>query len=292
MTKITVSCPCGRLTRIAPCFAKSMVVGEMICDDICKVDSRNRAIAEALNIDSEVKRVPYSRWVVENAAYQYSFVESVEKQLKDFIEDPNPMNWTYHFKPTPPERRQLVHELASFYGVVCESLGSGRARYVRVTRQATSRVPILLLSTVAELFLRDPDLVEARGVSRMFEFDLDDENEYVQEDTSPRLFYVLYRRSEIDPRQVLTEFEGDFRVNNLGEGESIVECRTPAVAKKAFITLKRFGSCELSWEMFTDTDKELIAAKKLAAKAKYANPVEQEKPHSFVAENPFAALEE
>jgi len=237
------------------------------CDEICEVENRNSRIAAAFNVDQGIKRVPFTAWAVEMAAVLPDFVAKIENQLSKFLKEKDPSNATFYFPPMSAEKRQLIHEMVSFYGLSAQSIDQGTRRFVRITRFRTSRVPKLLLSEAGKLFSRSPENVQCRGLfdleNQLFDLDIKDD----MEELVKRVFYV-HGTAPWKLRLSLVNFEGDFRINPspYSEFESIVEGRTISIAQSMYIFLSMNSQFHLSWSSKHTLDevKETLSELKAA----------------------------
>jgi hypothetical protein len=49
-----MTCPCKRISKRVPCYFRSSSES-ILCDDVCAIQKRNKALAQALNI-SELRQ--------------------------------------------------------------------------------------------------------------------------------------------------------------------------------------------------------------------------------------------
>ncbi|XP_013394641.1 transcriptional repressor NF-X1 isoform X2 [Lingula anatina] len=99
------------------------------CNDECAVIERNKRWALALEIknpdlNAKLGNPTYSQFLKDQAKQNPSFVASVEKALADLVHSCKDLKQPRRCHPFPPmnrSQRQVVHELAEFYGCQTQS---------------------------------------------------------------------------------------------------------------------------------------------------------------------------
>jgi len=119
------------------------------CDDRCEVEKRNKKLAEALGVNPASvlasKPPPYSPNLI--AVASSPFVKKLEKVFENLL---NSDVATYSFPPMNIAQRQIIHELAFFYGLDSVAYDQEPRRNVIVTKKRDSKIPSLLLSSVPQ----------------------------------------------------------------------------------------------------------------------------------------------
>ena len=101
---------------------------QLECDDECCIHQRNRNLAQALSINLDEPRassVVYTDFLRDYAKRNFEFVQSVERDLAQLVEDTQRYRVSkrcHSFKPMKKNERHVVHELAHFYGLETESV--------------------------------------------------------------------------------------------------------------------------------------------------------------------------
>jgi hypothetical protein len=120
------------------------------------------------------------------------------------------------------EKRLLVHELAKQFGLMSETLGDGPNRFVRIIKTSKSHVPYVMLSKAVDMFMRDPESVEAHEID-------------ISKTPKSQILHLSHDGSGSLPllRSLLFHLEGQYLVNILNEREMLVQFNSEAVSKSA-----------------------------------------------------------
>lgn len=127
------------------------------CIDQCRIIERNRRMAEALKIDTVkldddyTKRI-YSDFLLDMVQRDVKFIEFVEQELGNLVDS---VKWlgkskSFSFAPMKIDKRQAIHELADVYSCKSLSFDEEPKRSVSVTSSLISKIPEILLSSVAK----------------------------------------------------------------------------------------------------------------------------------------------
>ncbi|KAJ7512060.1 hypothetical protein B0H11DRAFT_1698808 [Mycena galericulata] len=150
---ITVMCACGRIRQPVQC-GKSVAspVGrenqQPKCTNECLIAKRNARLADALGISQDTRdrgglAVVWPDEVLGFARANPKFVSVVEKAFADFVGSEKKMQVLPHM---PPERRKLVHDVATVYRMDTQMVDQEPHRSVQLLRRFDTRVPSPLLS--------------------------------------------------------------------------------------------------------------------------------------------------
>lgn len=133
------------------------------CDEECLLAERNKALAQALQIDpnnpssqSQTKHAPiYSEFVRNFAREDLNFVINIEKKFESLIAECNKMtNGTKKSLNLPVMKineRRFIHELASYYDIETQSFDPEPNRNVCLYAiKDKSSSPVILLSQFVE----------------------------------------------------------------------------------------------------------------------------------------------
>jgi transcriptional repressor NF-X1 len=126
---------------------------QLECDDECRVQQRNRKVAQAFGINPDEQRlstVVYTEFLRDYAKTNLDFVQSLEKDFTELVEMTQQHRATkrcHSFKPMKKTERHVIHELASFYGLETQSMDPEPFRNVVVfAALGISKIPFVSLS--------------------------------------------------------------------------------------------------------------------------------------------------
>ncbi|KAG2150355.1 uncharacterized protein EDB93DRAFT_1205209 [Suillus bovinus] len=147
LTLVTLTCPCGHLRSSIPC-SQANSTAQLQCTGECAIKKRNARLADALGISPEKReglqaKVTYNDDIVTFARANGKFVGLVEKTFSDFITSDKRTQVLPHM---PPERRKVVHDLASIYRMDTQMVDQEPHRSVQLIRRVDTRIPTPLLS--------------------------------------------------------------------------------------------------------------------------------------------------
>ena len=132
------------------------VAPQLECDDECRRIQRNKKLAEALSINPDEARattVVYTDFLLDYAKRNSEFVQSVERDMAQLVEETRRLNAAkrcHAFKPMKKNERHVVHELATFYGLETQSMDPEPLRSVTAYAIAgLCKLPSILLSDMA-----------------------------------------------------------------------------------------------------------------------------------------------
>ena len=161
LDKTTVSCECGRRTKVVVCYKggssadmlrpdpnteTSLFFEPIPCDDDCLLALRNQRLAEAFGRAPDGADVThFSTYLTTIATTCPTFIKRVEQSFQALISSPTAT--THHFPPMPSHQRKIIHELAMFYGLSSQSFDQEPKRNVVVAKTPKSQVPSRLLSS-------------------------------------------------------------------------------------------------------------------------------------------------
>lgn len=216
------------------CGGEEHQIETLLCDDACLMEQRNRALAQALDVDSvplSQRRVPYPTWLLEYAIWDSGFVDRAERILADFITSEEQ---TAYLPPMGYEKRQVLLELARVYRVETDALSNFNKRFIRLTRSLQQSVPLdaVLLSNIAVLFKQDPDTIQGRV--------LDIEETLDQE--------CILHVSPVDAtvtishlRRILQDFESQFALDlvKFDVPEAAIAFDSKTIAQQAVVAFER-----------------------------------------------------
>ncbi|KAI0986862.1 hypothetical protein GJ496_008031 [Pomphorhynchus laevis] len=158
-SKVIACCGCGRIKQLAICGIESqpeitdaahdktdMPVVRFQCDKECVHQSKLARMAAALKINSTPSIQPTANIQydftdnIKNIAKEIGvdYVKDIESKLKEFVNETIILKRnqnTFRFKPVGWRKRQLIHELAPYYGCTTVVEGKGNARYVVIDGQ-------------------------------------------------------------------------------------------------------------------------------------------------------------
>jgi hypothetical protein len=223
-----VECGIGDESDDAPRRAHSLA-----CDDVCEIEKRQRALAEALKISvhNPLRRLPYTEWALHMALADYEFLTRMERILERFVKSSNS---SLYLDPMPLDRRHLVHELCQFYGIASESLDQGGRRFVRLTQKPGSHLPVILMSEAAQIWAQEYETILTHFASPSADsFILAVKG--ISVDASPKML-----------RSCLQDWEGKCRFNHIDDMRSLVEFSSSSAARSAATSLTRTGNFEAS----------------------------------------------
>eukprot|EP01102_Stenamoeba_stenopodia_P016353 TRINITY_DN5713_c0_g1_i1.p1 TRINITY_DN5713_c0_g1~~TRINITY_DN5713_c0_g1_i1.p1 ORF type:complete len:1139 (-),score=226.25 TRINITY_DN5713_c0_g1_i1:86-3502(-) len=152
----TIKCACGRTSGKVFCMRGGEGFDYLSpeqrvwpCDDRCEIEKRNKKLAEALGVNPAAvlatKPPPYSANLL--SAASSPFIKKLEKVFENLI---NSDAATYCFPPMNISQRQIIHELAFFYGIDSAAYDQEPRRNVIVTKRRDSKIPSVLLSAVPQ----------------------------------------------------------------------------------------------------------------------------------------------
>ncbi|KAG1798823.1 uncharacterized protein HD556DRAFT_153931 [Suillus plorans] len=144
---VTLTCPCGLLRSSIPCSQGNSTT-QLKCTGECAIKKRNARLADALGISPEKReglqvKVTYNDDLVTFTKANSKFVGLVEKTFADFITSDKRTQVLPHM---PPERRKIVHDLASVYRMDTQMIDQEPHRSVQLIRRVDTRIPTPLLS--------------------------------------------------------------------------------------------------------------------------------------------------
>lgn len=227
---VTVWCKCRRRSEKLFC-GRGVDAGDdsvdpisdLPCDDLCEIEKRNKALADALQISADHKKIPYTQRALELSLHDMEFVCRSEKNLERFLRNPDPSVGRCYLPPMPSSRRQLIHELAAQFGMISEAMDDRKRRFIRLLRLPTSHLPFILLSKASELYKNDPSSINSRAT----------------ESTSTLL--VIYARERVTGLEefvsnFLFSYEGKYVVERVIQDETmsdfvILSTQSEAIAK-------------------------------------------------------------
>lgn len=119
------------------------------CNADCAYQNRLTALAarSAPKIEAQHKSTIFSLRLWDIAGKQLDVVGKIETKMNEFVRDASSVSLM--MPPMPKERRMIVHELANFYGLLCESVDQEPNRSCYLTKTMKSKIP-------------DPQLTAAR----------------------------------------------------------------------------------------------------------------------------------
>ncbi|ESN99996.1 hypothetical protein HELRODRAFT_83646, partial [Helobdella robusta] len=126
------------------------VASSLPCDDTCGIQRRNKALADALNIENanitnQLPGLTFSEFLRDFSRQNLKFVSEVEDVFIKIIKEAEKSKVgrkMHSFKVMPSNKRRLIHELAECYSIESESIDEEPHRSVIVT--ATKSVACLL----------------------------------------------------------------------------------------------------------------------------------------------------
>ncbi|PLB36609.1 putative NF-X1 finger transcription factor [Aspergillus candidus] len=168
-TKLTVTCPCGRLRQTRLCGAAKAVASKgqlqqpprspastlLTCDDECARLERNRSLASALGVDINPattiaqnitsNNLPYSTETLDlylqaSSSSPLSAIQACETSLQSLALNPTTQR-SVRFQPAKSSLRAFTHSLASDWGFTSESYDPEPHRHVFVLRPTTWTPP-------------------------------------------------------------------------------------------------------------------------------------------------------
>jgi hypothetical protein len=124
------------------------------CDKECKRIRRIKQLANAFEIDFEKREMPeYSEELQIIARRNVQTLTNIERAFDDLILLNSKERASYQFPRMNKERRNIVHALATAYGLEAVSIDPEPYRSVVVTKSLKSARPMILLSEV----IHDPN---------------------------------------------------------------------------------------------------------------------------------------
>ncbi|ANZ76155.1 BA75_02045T0 [Komagataella pastoris] len=161
---VKVSCPCNRIVKHFECcnVAEDQ---KLECDETCEKILRNKKLFEAFQVSPAVgdidQVIPYSRYVMNTALKQSSWVNSVVRLFDNLIQSSKK---THHFNPMTTPQRQFIHELAESYNYNSYTLDREPYRSVVIEIKEGSKLPHLSISESIKIFKakKERDLLASR----------------------------------------------------------------------------------------------------------------------------------
>jgi transcriptional repressor NF-X1 len=152
-TAITVSCSCGRRKETMDCTAyeefrirwgldggDSTQGKGLECDEECKLNERNRLLAEAFGISPKVPDGGYSNVLISWAKFNLEFVKDTEEKFAKLLDGSEK---SIALKNVNRAHRSMVTEMGEFYGF--EVIHYDRGSYSEIRKTVTSHKPDMKL---------------------------------------------------------------------------------------------------------------------------------------------------
>jgi len=167
LVKHTIRCPCGRRVTY-PVIEEGKPVPAVSCDAVCRLEGRKKTLAEAFGVEdpdryiSSLERRPavWSGMLLDAAKRNPSFIETIEKELQNFIAN---RDLKGHALPAMPKaQRAIVHGMAEQYGVASAATGVEPRRFLKLFKsedRTTTAIPSKLLSKMA-LTVSEKEILE------------------------------------------------------------------------------------------------------------------------------------
>lgn len=275
---------------------------ELLCDEQCELEERNRKLALAFGINQPVNMtngIPttYSAELMDLAKSNLQFVQKLEKKFEEVIKGPS---GKHSFPPMDRTQRRLIHELAKFYNLDTESYDKEPSRNVIITKRRDSRIPIQLLSKAM--------IDHAKAVTSQSQLQLQTQP-LVQPQPHPQPRVPSPPLTESYSLQIcdltpdvkthhlntfLRPFDGQYQLKWLDDFNCLVLFKDYNTMKSALFILPGLGQFKIKEhkDQFVDfVDNELVEKPKIA-KEKQAIPLEYKPPKEPWREdnNYFAAL--
>ena len=101
---------------------------QLECDDECRIQQRNRSLAQALSINLDEPRaspIVYTDFLRDYVKKNFEFVQLIERQFTQLVEETQRHRVSkrcHSFKPMKINERHLIHELATFYGLETQAM--------------------------------------------------------------------------------------------------------------------------------------------------------------------------
>ena len=208
------------------------------CNADCAYQNRLSALAarSAPKIEAQHKATIFSLRLWEIAGQALDVVGRIETKLNDFVR--NASEVSLMLPPMPKERRMIVHELANFYHLKCESVDNEPNRTCYLTKTMTARVPT-------------PQLTAAR-INAVYHEKCDPAAIIVKVITSPTLA----------PAQTLV-FSGDKNLNEIainGYLKEIIGSFVAVQSEDAYGMCPNIGSQRMHETLFDAMDEHTFFA--------------------------------
>ncbi|KKA28640.1 hypothetical protein TD95_001874 [Thielaviopsis punctulata] len=122
--RLTLECPCGRLTKSVKCYASSENPNPhrepLACDDECLRLARNKVLAEALKVSEKRtdSSVPYGDDTLDIFDKRSAWCTTQEEDIRKFILS---REERLRFRPMNAPNRTFIHYLARDYGLESQS---------------------------------------------------------------------------------------------------------------------------------------------------------------------------
>jgi hypothetical protein len=155
LVKHTVRCPCGRRVTY-PVIEEGQPVPTVPCDAVCRLEGRKKTLADAFGVDDpdrhissfEKRAAVWSGMLLDAAKRSPSFVETIEKDLKNFIANKDVKR--HALAPMARAERAVVYGMAEQYGVAAAAMGVEPRRFIELFKTGDSAgLPSKLLSKMA-----------------------------------------------------------------------------------------------------------------------------------------------
>ncbi|CAF1285130.1 unnamed protein product [Rotaria sp. Silwood1] len=131
---------------------------QLECDDECRVIQQNSILTSAFSNDcDQPQQIPnvYTDFLLDYAKKNLEFIQNIEQQFTQLVEDTQAARRFIHFYSFAPmkyNKRHVIHELASFYGVKTNASGPEPNRKVIVCASCSiSIIPSVTLSKTVML---------------------------------------------------------------------------------------------------------------------------------------------
>jgi transcriptional repressor NF-X1 len=128
---------------------------QLECDDECRIAQRNKALAQALNINPDESRstaIVYTDFLLDYARKNIEFVQTVERDFAQLVEDTKRhgvQKRCHTFKPMKTNERHVIHELATFYGLETQAMDPEPQRnVVAFAKSNMCKIPSVTLSEI------------------------------------------------------------------------------------------------------------------------------------------------
>ncbi|PWA01920.1 hypothetical protein BB558_001944 [Smittium angustum] len=164
---VLVTCKCGNLKKSITCYEKSIMEKRLLsggnnssilngdiyniggeemgdgmipCNEVCELVTRNKKLAEALNLQSKINQLSESyvqvhmnNFLITFAKENREFVTQLEQNLVQFVADTS--RWNYWFTPMRSKERYFLHLLAPYYTCTSTSADKEPKRSVCWTKK-------------------------------------------------------------------------------------------------------------------------------------------------------------
>ncbi|KAI0216733.1 FKBP12-associated protein [Massospora cicadina] len=169
---VQVPCECGRRKVTETCDGQPPSSRPPVaCDDQCRVEIRNKKLAEALGISSTAPAIDstsqYDWYIFDFTPAQLKWVKEIEQRIHSFVDSSKVV---LHFNPMRKAQRKFLHCIAPNYLIKSLSLDDPPNKSVQYTKTPQTRIPSVLPSEAYKFpdkYMAEPEVKPVRQAANL-----------------------------------------------------------------------------------------------------------------------------